>query len=69
LGLLAALPAVAHYSARQEGDLVHLEDAKNHTVVSVITSEGNVGYEMKVNGTNVLHFPFATIDDFRQRAA
>jgi aldose 1-epimerase len=67
LGLLAALPAVAQYSARQEGDLVHLEDAKNHTVVSVITSVGNVAYEMKVNGTNVLYFPFATINDFRQR--
>jgi aldose 1-epimerase len=67
LGLLAALPAVAQYSARQEGDLVHLEDSKNHTVVSVITSVGNVAYEMKVNGTNVLYFPSATLDDFRER--
>jgi aldose 1-epimerase len=67
LALLAALPALAQYSARQEGDLVHLEDAKNHTVVSVITSVGNVAYEMKVNGTNVLYFPSATLDDFRQR--
>jgi aldose 1-epimerase len=67
LGLLAALPAIAQYSARQEGDLVHLEDSKNHTVVSVITSVGNVAYEMKVNGTNVLYFPSATLDEFRQR--
>jgi aldose 1-epimerase len=67
LALLAALPAVAQYSARQEGDLVHLEDSKNHTEVSVIASVGNVAYEMKVNGTNVLYFPSATLDDFRQR--
>jgi hypothetical protein len=45
LGLLAAVPAVAQYSARQEGDLVHLEDAKNHTVDSVITAVVNVAYE------------------------
>jgi aldose 1-epimerase len=63
---VCSLPAVAQYSAEQEGDLVHLEDAKNHTLVSVITSVGNVAYEMKVNGTNVLYFPSA-IEDFRQR--
>jgi aldose 1-epimerase len=64
--LVAVLPGAAQYSARQEGDLVHLEDVKNHTVVSIITSVGNIAYEMKVNGTNVLYFPSA-IEDFRQR--
>src|ERR1700689_2114978 len=66
LALVAVLPGAAQYSATQEGDLVHLEDMKNHTVVSIITSVGNIAYEMKVNGTNVLYFPSA-IEDFRQR--
>jgi aldose 1-epimerase len=66
LTLLGAFSCAAQYSARQEGDLVHLEDAKSHTVVSIITSVGNIAYEMKVNGTNVLYFPSA-IEDFRQR--
>ena len=66
LALAAVLPGAAQYSATQEGDLVHLEDVKNHTVVSIITSVGNIAYEMKVNGTNVLYFPSA-IEDFRQR--
>jgi aldose 1-epimerase len=65
--LLCGLPAAAQYSAKRDGDVVHLEDAKNHTVVSVITSVGNVAYEMKVNGTNVLYFPAVTPEAFRQR--
>jgi len=64
--VLCSMASAAQYSAKQEGDLVHLEDTKNHTVVSIITSVGNVAYEMKVNGTNVLYFP-NTVEDFRQR--
>jgi len=69
LGLLAALPAVAQNSAGRKAIRSTFEDSKNHTVVSVITSVGNAAYEMKVNGTNVLCFPFATIDVIRQRDA
>jgi aldose 1-epimerase len=65
--LLCGLPLAAQYSAKQEGGVVHLEDAKHHTVVSVLTSVGNVAYEMKVNGTNVLYFPAGTPEAFRQR--
>ena len=65
--LLSSLPAFAQYSAKQDGDVVHLEDAKSHTVVSVITAVGNVAYEMKVNGTNVLYFPAVTPEAFKQR--
>jgi len=65
--MLLSLPAAAQYSARQEGDLVHLEDAKNQIVVSIVTSIGNVAYEMKVKGQNVLYFPARTVDNFRQR--
>jgi aldose 1-epimerase len=65
LALSLCLPALAQYSARQDGDLVHLEDAKNQTVVSVITNVGNLAYEMKVKGQNVLYFPAGTPDGFR----
>jgi aldose 1-epimerase len=65
--ILFSLPGAAQYSARQEGDVVHLEDAKSHTVVSVITAVGNVAYEMKVNGTNVLYFPSGTPEAFKAR--
>ncbi|HVY94247.1 MAG TPA: hypothetical protein VHA14_15910, partial [Bryobacteraceae bacterium] len=65
--LLCTLPMAAQYSAKQVGDVVHLEDAKHHTVVSILTSVGNVAYEMKVNGTNVLYFPAGTPEAFRQR--
>ncbi|HVY91167.1 MAG TPA: aldose 1-epimerase [Bryobacteraceae bacterium] len=65
--LLCSLPMTAQYSAKQEGDVVHLEDAKHHTVVSILTSVGNVAYEMKVNGTNVLYFPAVTPEAYKQR--
>lgn len=65
--VLFSLPAAAQYSARQDGDVVHLEDAKSHTVASVITAVGNVAYEMKVNGTNVLYFPSGTPEAFKAR--
>jgi aldose 1-epimerase len=65
LALFLCLPAVAQYSARQEGNIVHLEDGKNQTVVSVITNIGNLAYEMKVKGQNVLYFPAGTPEGFR----
>jgi aldose 1-epimerase len=68
--LTMAVPMVAdaqQYSARRNGDIVTLEDAKNQTVVSIITSVGNMAYEMKVKGQNVLRFPFASIDEFKAK--
>ena len=53
------------YQSRRKGDLVQLEDRKNQTVVSVITSVGNMAYEMNVNGQNLLRFTFSSIDDLR----
>jgi aldose 1-epimerase len=63
---LAALPAAAQYTARRDGDVVRLEDARNRTVVSVMPSRGNTAFEMKVNGKDVLRYPFASLDEFRQ---
>jgi aldose 1-epimerase len=64
------VPASAQpYEARRNGDLVQLEDKASRTVVSIITSVGNMAYEMTVNGHNILRFPFASIDDYRARPA
>ncbi len=66
----AAVPAEAQqYAARRNGDIVQLEDQKNQTVVSIITSVGMMAYDMKIKGQNVLRFPVASIDEFRARPA
>jgi aldose 1-epimerase len=67
IGLCFALPALAQYTAQQNGDVVRLEDAKSLTVVSIVTSVGNEAFEMKAKGQNVLFFPFASLDDFKAR--
>ena len=68
MSIVLAAPAAAQpYSARQTGDIVRLEDTKSQTVVSVITSAGNMVYEMKVKGQDVLRFPYGSIDDFRAK--
>jgi aldose 1-epimerase len=63
-------PAAAQrYSARRTGEVVQLEDAASRTVVSVTPSVGNMVFEMKVNGTNVLWWPFSTVEEFKARPA
>jgi len=70
LGVVMTAPAAAQpYEARQSGDIVQLEDTASRTVVSIITSVGNMAYEMRVNGHNILRFPYASIDDYRARPA
>jgi aldose 1-epimerase len=61
-------PASAQqYTAAQNGDLIQLADTRSQTVVSIITSVGNIAYEMNVKGQNILRFPFATVDAFRAK--
>ncbi len=68
LSMAVSMPAYAQqYSAHRSGDIVTLEDTKSQTTVNIITSVGNMAYEMKVKGQNVLRFPFASVDDFRAR--
>jgi aldose 1-epimerase len=70
--VFAAMTAAAHaqpYDARRNGDIVQLEDTKNQTVVSILTSVGNMAYEMKIKGQNVLRFPYASVDDFKAKPA
>ena len=74
LGLLFCMTLATHaqeqqYDARRNGDIVQLEDRKNQTVVSIITSVGNMAYEMKVKGHNILRFTLPSIDDLRAKPA
>ena len=57
------------YSARQtvvDGiETVGLCDAANHLEVSIAPSLGNMAYEMKAAGQNILWFPYQSPADFR----
>jgi aldose 1-epimerase len=64
LGLLQAEPP---YSARQSGDVVELADSAARTTISIAPSAGNNAFSMKVNGHDVLYWPFASIDDFKKK--
>ena len=46
---------------------VQLEDCPNQIVVSVAPSAGNIGFEMQVKGRNVLHFPYASLEEFKAK--
>ena len=61
--------AAARYSVRRTANVVQLEDASSHSVVSIATSVGNMAFNFAVNGTNVLHWPFATLDEFAAKPA
>lgn len=67
--MMPALAEAQQYEARRKGDIVQLEDKKNQTVVSIITSVGNMAYEMTVKGHNVLRFTLPSIDDLRAKPA
>ena len=69
LTALAAPALAGPYSARRVGDVVRLEDTQRQTVVSILSSVGNVTFEMKVKGQNVLRWPYASLEDFKSRPA
>ena len=60
-------PQQPPYAARQRGDVVQLEDAKARTIVSVAPSAGNIAFEMTVKGQNVLHWPYASLQEFKAK--
>ena len=65
--LILPAPARAQYSARRDGEIVRLEDTRTETVVSIAPSLGNMAFDMKVKGDGILYFPYASLDEFRQR--
>ena len=60
-------PAAAQYAARRDGDVVRLQDSRTDTTVSIVPSVGNIAFELKVKGRDVLHWPFASLDEFKAR--
>ena len=60
-------PPAARYAASREKDVVRLEDRATDTVVSILPTVGNVTFELKVRGQNVLHWPYASVDAFKAR--
>jgi aldose 1-epimerase len=58
---------MAQYTAQRDGEVVRLEDSAHQTRVSVVPGVGNVAFEMRVKGENVLRFPYADIGEFRRR--
>jgi aldose 1-epimerase len=64
---VAASAAAQPYSARRSGDVIQLEDAKHQTTISIVPSVGNIAFEMKVKGHNVLRWPYASVDAFKAK--
>lgn len=62
--LFCALPALAQYSARREGDIVRLEDAARQTVVLINPARGNNAFQMRVKGKDVVRFPHASVEEY-----
>lgn len=62
--LLPLMTPAANYSAHKvvvDGiEVVRLADAASRTEVSIAPSIGNMAYEIKVDGKNILWFPFAS---------
>jgi len=68
LALTLAAPAAAQrYAAVQDGEIVRLTDKTTDTVVSIMPSVGNIAFEMRVKGHNVLRFPHSTLAEFKAR--
>lgn len=48
-------------------EVVRLADAARHVQVSIVPSIGNLAYEMKVGGKDVLWFPHRTLAEFKAK--
>ena len=68
-GWMVASPvAIApRYVAGRVGDTVQLEDAERQTRVSIVPGVGNNAFAMTIKGHDVLHWPFASVDEFRAK--
>jgi aldose 1-epimerase len=67
--IACASPASAQYAARREGDILRLEDRASQTIVSIVPSVGNIAFSMTVKGHEILHWPFASVEEFRRKPA
>jgi hypothetical protein len=66
--ILSTTSLAQNYTAEKATDhgvaVVRLRDAANDTVVSVVPSPGNLAYEMRVHGKNILYFPYDDLSEF-----
>jgi aldose 1-epimerase len=71
--LLPLMSTAANYSAQKSSDhgidVVRLTDAAHKTEVAIAPSFGNMAYEMKVNGKNVLFLPAPNIAEMKTKPA
>lgn len=68
VSIVASPGAIAPtYLASRAGDIVQLEDAEHQTRVSILPAVGNNAFAMTVKGHDVLHWPFASVDDFKAK--
>jgi len=70
LALTLAVPlslAAQPYAARQTGEVVHLEDARAKTIVSIVPGVGNIAFAMTVNGSNIVWWPYSSLDEFKAK--
>ncbi|MBZ5617212.1 MAG: aldose 1-epimerase [Acidobacteriia bacterium] len=69
--LLPLMTFAANYSARRtvvDGiEVVELADAAHHLEVSIAPSIGNMAYEIKAGGKNILWFPYHSPADLKAR--
>lgn len=70
--LSLSLTVVAqNYTAQQTADhgvpVVRLADSEHGVEVGIAPSLGNIAYEMKVHGQNILYFPAADLAEFQQK--
>ncbi|MEP7352356.1 MAG: aldose 1-epimerase [Acidobacteriota bacterium] len=67
----AADPETADYRAERTSDqgvpIIRLSDTVHKIELAVIPSVGNTAYEMKINGKNILYFPYTSLDEFQKR--
>jgi aldose 1-epimerase len=70
IAIPVVLPA-ANYTAQRTTDhgvaIIRLTDKSKGVEVSIAPSLGNLAYEMKVHGKNILYFPAADIGEFQKR--
>ncbi len=66
-----AAPAESPYKAQQisvDGvPVARLTDAERGVEVSILPSLGNIAYEMKIHGKNILVFPDRALSDFQKK--
>ena len=66
--LLAGAPRYTAARTTIDGvEVVRLTDPSHRTEVAIAASIGNVAYEMKVNGKNVLYVPFQSLAEFKEK--